>query len=145
MKYHRIKYFLTILAINFIVSCKTNNISIKKYESKNIKWYDLVYGVLNGCNRIISGSELELKKDSSFTRSTCGDKIKGKYTIEEECLVLKIDSIYLQEKNVYVINNDSNRLSDKYQIRFGSLISYSQLKIKMGSEYKFVKAVEVLR
>jgi hypothetical protein len=104
-----------------------------------------VYGVLFGFDRIISGTELNLKNDSTFTRSTCGDNIKGKYTIENYCLVLKIDSIYSNEKDIYLINNNSAFLFDKYQIKCGTLIQYNQLKVKVGSEYRLIKAIEILR
>ena len=112
----------TLLILLFLISCnQKSTISLGKYSTrKSTNFEKLSYYFLKKCNAL--GVELDLKKDSTFTISTCSYEASGVWHINKDTLFLN----HLKNKSY----NDSI-------IEFEEINELKELKKK--SEYYLIK------
>jgi hypothetical protein len=88
------KTWLLILFLILLLGCK-NDHDIKIGSYKSVKLNKLELGFLyifKGINSYFIGSEIDLSMDSSFVYTTCGNIMRGSYSIKNDSLFLNVKS-----------------------------------------------------
>ena len=88
------KTFFLIMYCLVIFGCHSEHkIKIGTYKSITYNKFDLaVLYYLKGINSAFIGSEITLKKDSSFTYTTCGNSMIGNWQFKNDSLLLCVRS-----------------------------------------------------
>lgn len=86
------RLFAILILVIFISSCSSNdNICITKYKSVRYSKFEQYWNYLfRGINTFAVGSEIELKPDSTYKYTTCGNIITGTWCTSEDSLFLKV-------------------------------------------------------
>jgi len=83
-----------ILICSLLIACHSEH-SIKLGSYKSVKYSQIELGLLlvfKGIKGAYIGSEIILKKDSSFQYSTCGNILKGTWFTKNDSLILNVNS-----------------------------------------------------
>lgn len=85
------RLFAILILVIFITSCSSYDISITKYKSVRYSKFEQYWNYLfRGINTFAVGSEIELKSDSTYKYTTCGNIITGTWSTSEDSLLLKV-------------------------------------------------------
>lgn len=140
------KIRLLVLLLYIFWSCKNDHrIKIGTYKSVSYNKVELVCLYLfKKINSAFVGSEINLKSDSSFLYTTCGNILKGYYYCKNDSLFLKvksnrfkIDSLNYKDSHGHYdtmpINPIIFRIENEYLIQ----IHYLNKKEKVIEKLKF--------
>jgi hypothetical protein len=112
-----------------LLGCKNDHqIKIGSYKSVTYNKFDFAFQYLfKGINSAFVGSEINLKNDSSFVYTTCGNIMKGSYYVKNDSLFLKVKS------NRFRIDS----LNDKGINGHFATVPINPIKFKIDNEYLF--------
>ena len=88
------KWMVIILICTLLIACHSEH-SIKLGSYKSVKYSQIELGLLlvfKGIRGAYIGSEINLRIDSSFQYSTCGNILNGTWFIKNDSLILKVNS-----------------------------------------------------
>jgi hypothetical protein len=103
-----------------IISCKTEETNLNKdiaifgkFKSVSPNYFDNVKRIING-NIWLIGSELEIKKDSTFTIKSCKNFRSGFWKIKNDTLLLFEKDTISNDFQISIKPSFKYKISDKY-------------------------------
>jgi hypothetical protein len=109
-----------ILIPILLFSCSNNEPRelIGTWKVKNYSLWEKSIGYMNGVRSLVYGHELTLNADSTYKEQSCGNFYFGKWTVSNDSLILKCDTMWYRlnydhskaivsnSKSVFAINNN---------------------------------------